>query len=525
MRVPTACLAAAVPATPLDRSVPAGTGEVTGVTDDTREAAPGDLLVLRGAWTPAALDRLAAAAAAGVAAAVLPAGADAQAAAAAAPAVVLYAADPGVAVDQTAAGRVADAFFGRPADGLALVGVTGTNGKTTVATLTRHLLGSLGVATGLLGTVSIDTGSGPRPATLTTPGAIGLRRLFARMRDAGLRAAAMEVSSHALDQGRTAGLGFAAAVFTNLTQDHLDYHGTMEAYAAAKAKLFGQLLGGGTAVLNADDPAAAAMIGALASGAKRLETRLDGEAAAGAGGCAAEVRKLTATSASARFRGPFGAFEATLRTGGRHNVANALQAVAAAWAVAESLEPGRATPAALAAALASAPPVPGRLEPVAPPAGGDSDGSPAVLVDYAHTPDALERVLGSLRPVTPGRLVCVYGCGGDRDRTKRPRMTAAALAGADAAVLTSDNPRTEDPQRILDDAAAGTPAADRPRLRVVADRRAAIGAAIASAAPGDTVLIAGKGHEDYQLVGDGAGGVTRLHFDDREEAAAALADR
>ena len=530
MEADAATLAAAVPAAaPPALGGPAPAVRISGVSDDTRRAEPGDLFVLRGGWGPAAANRLAAAAAAGARAAVLPADAERPAAEAAA-GLALFFAEPGVALDQAAAGRVADAFYGNPAGGLALLGVTGTNGKTTVATLARHLLAGLGVKAGLLGTVAVDTGAGggPRPAELTTPGAVELRRLFAQMRGNGCEAVAMEVSSHALDQGRTAGLAFEAAVFTNLTQDHLDYHGSMAAYAEAKARLFGQLRGpepggdpGGIAVLNVEDPAWEVMRGKLPA-ERVIRTALGPAATAEA---TAEALDLGVTHARARFRGPFGCFEATLGTGGRHNVSNALQAVAAAWAVAQRLRPGAATPEALAAALASAPPVPGRLEPVATPPGADPAGLPAVLVDYAHTPDALARVLAALRPVTPGRLVVVYGCGGDRDRTKRPLMTRAALAGADAAVLTADNPRTEDPRRILDDAAAGAGPADRPRLRVVADRREAIAAAVAGAGPGDAVLVAGKGHEDHQLVGDGSGGVVRLRFDDREEAAAALAAR
>ena len=518
MTLSAARLAEAVPASPLTAAATNAEVGVTGVADDTRRTKPGDLFLARGVDEVSLPERLAVAAAAGAVAAIVPADAEADTSAG----LALFRAAPGVALDQAAAGRVADAFFDRPAAGLALVGVTGTNGKTTVATLTRHVLGALGVRTGLLGTVSVDTGApgGERPAQLTTPGAVELRSLFAEMRGHGCAAAAIEASSHALDQGRTAGLAFAVAVFTNLTQDHLDYHGSMEAYAAAKARLFAQLDAGGLAVVNGDDPAAAAMAAGLpAERVVRTSLRPD---AAGSD-ATAEPLTLTATSARARFRGPFGSFEATLGTGGLHNLSNALQALVAAHAAAERVRPGVATGEALAAAIASAPPVPGRLEPVAPPADADPAGFPAVLVDYAHTPDALARVLAALRPVTPGRLWCVYGCGGDRDRTKRPLMTAAALAGADEAVLTSDNPRTEDPQRILDDASAGV--GDRSRLRVEADRRAAIGAAIAAASPGDTVLVAGKGHEDYQLVSDGAGGITRLDFDDRVEAAAALAAR
>ncbi|BAM02703.1 UDP-N-acetylmuramoyl-L-alanyl-D-glutamate--2,6-diaminopimelate ligase [Phycisphaera mikurensis] len=503
-----ALLAAAAGADPVGDAAGA---RVTGVSDDTRTLEPGDLFLLRGGGSGGP-DRLAEAAAGGAAAAVVPAGCGAGAG------LPLFRMPAGRPLDQAAAGRVADALFGRPADGLALVGVTGTNGKTTVATLTRHLLAALGVPCGLLGTVCVDTGGGPAPATLTTPGAIGLRRHFAAMRGNGLAAAALEASSHALDQGRTAGLSFAAAVFTNLTRDHLDYHGTMEAYADAKARLFGQLAADGVAVVNADDPAASRFAGA-APRDRVLRTSVADAAGADA---TAAVASLGATSAAAAFAGPWGRFEATLTTGGLHNVSNALQAVAAAWSVASRRRPGAATPAALAAALAAAAPVPGRLEPVAPPADADPAALPGVLVDYAHTPDALGRVLAALRPATAGRLIVVYGCGGDRDRTKRPLMTAAALAGADTAVLTSDNPRTEDPRRILDDAAAGAAAADRGRLSVEPDRRAAISAAVRGARPGDVVLIAGKGHEDYQLVSDGAGGIRRLRFDDREEAAAAL---
>lgn len=545
-------LAEAVPATAVTAaSPPSNVGpadlRVSGVADDTRRVRPGDLFIARGQNPSAALDRLAQACAAGASAAILPANTDEAAARqAAGQSVALFRAEPGTPLDQAAAGRVADVFFDRPGDELTLVGVTGTNGKTTVATLAAHLLCAVGVRTGLLGTVAVDTGVGPRPASLTTPGAVELRSLFAEMRDHGCRVAVMEVSSHALDQGRVAGLLFDVAVFTNLTQDHLDYHQTMEAYAAAKAKLFEGLAATGVGIGNGEDPAWPRLHAGLAP-ERRIDTRvIDGRAGRGAPGASsaaqdrsdaalatARVLDLGATSARAAFAGPFGSFEATLGTGGLHNVSNALQALAAANAVLSRSPPpgppkGEITTGVDSgvfwpAALEAAPPVAGRLEPVPVPEGVDPNTLPAVLVDYAHTPDALERVLAALRPVTRGQLVCVYGCGGDRDRSKRPRMTRAALAGADLAVLTSDNPRTENPVQILDDASAGAEPGEAPRLRREIDRRRAIASAIALAGPGDTVLIAGKGHEDYQLVSDGAGGIRRLSFDDRQEAAAALA--
>ena len=481
------------------------TAPITDITDDSRQVTPGGLFVARGradddrwhAWVHTAC-------AAGAAAVIAPAPIDL-------PDGVGLAVAP--VVDQPLAGVLAARFFGHPARGIKLVGITGTNGKTTVATITQHLLKAAGLRCGLLGTVAIDDGGadGPQPAELTTPGAIELQRVFARMAAHGCVAAVMEVSSHALDQGRTAELAFDAAVFTNLTQDHLDYHHTMEAYAAAKAKLFGQLVDGGTAVVNAESPHAPAMAAAVRSpNAAVYRSAPAGIEAANP--VVFEALALTATESRVRMTGPWGDFTASLPLIGPHNLMNTLQAVAAAHALAPRRED------AWARDVTACPAVPGRLEAVTLPGIGKPGDTPAVLVDYAHTPDALVNVLSTLRPLTPGRLICVFGCGGDRDRTKRPKMAHAAADGADVLMLTSDNPRTEDPQQILDDTAAGVPTDRRDALTIDIDRANAIATAVAGARAGDTVLIAGKGHEDYQIIG-----TTKTHFDDREEAAKALA--
>lgn len=478
---------------------------ITDLTDDSRQVSPGSVFVARGQaandhWHP----WVATACAAGAAAVVAPAAIDV-------PAGVGLAVGP--VIDQPLAATLAAQFFGHPARQLKLIGITGTNGKTTVATLTQHLLKTAGLRCGLLGTVAIDDGgaAGPQPAELTTPGAIELQRVFARMVANGCVAAVMEVSSHALDQARVAGLHFDAAVFTNLTQDHLDYHHTMTAYAAAKAKLFGQLAHGGTAVVNAESPHAPAMAAAVrAPGARVYQSVPAGVAATDP--VVFEALQLTASESRVRMTGPWGSFTASLPLIGPHNLMNTLQAVAAAHALAPRSQD------AWARDVTACPAVPGRLEAITLPGIGTPGDAPAVLVDYAHTPDALVNVLSTLRPLTTGRLICVFGCGGDRDRTKRPKMARAAADGADVLVLTSDNPRTEDPQQILNDTAAGVPEDRRDALTIEIDRAKAIAAAVAQARANDTVLIAGKGHEDYQIIG-----TEKTHFDDREEAAKALA--
>jgi UDP-N-acetylmuramoyl-L-alanyl-D-glutamate--2,6-diaminopimelate ligase len=405
---------------------------------------------------------------------------------------------------QAASARLAERFFGRPTRELTVVGITGTNGKTTTAYLVRHLLNHGGMRCGLIGTVQIDDGALVRTAELTTPPAIDLSRLMRSMVANGCRACVMEASSHALHQKRTAGLEFRIGVFTNLTGDHLDYHGTMEAYLDAKAILLESLPADGVAVVNVDDAAGESLGRRTAAAVMTCSVRHRNAL------CHARVGRQLLTCVEASFHGPWGSFDCRLPLLGRHNAANALEAVAVGHALGldrETLREGIATCAA----------PPGRLEPVT-----KAEHDFAVLVDYAHTDDALENVLRSLRPILPSgaKLRVVFGCGGDRDRTKRPRMARAACAHADDVIITSDNPRTEDPQSIIDEICAGVPSEWSDRALRIADRTRAIYAAVDRAEAGDILLIAGKGHEDYQIVG-----TTRHPFDDRRIAAAALSRR
>lgn len=506
--------------------------EVRGLTDDSRRVEPGTLFIARGALDNRAIGYLRMAVQRGAVAVMTQAGAAGEALGLPAGVAHVVAAE-GTAVDQRLAGQVAERFFGRPASQLTLVGITGTNGKTTTATITQHLLRAAGRKPGLLGTVHLDTGdpAGPRAAELTTPGAIELSRLLAEMVAHGCDSAVMEVSSHALHQGRADHLRFAAAGFTNLTQDHLDYHGTMDAYADAKALLFEALNEEATAVVNGDDPAAERMVRGCKAEVVATHVTHDPAARDERDSCGGRVAiasaaELAASHSRAMFTGPWGGLETTLPLVGPHNLANAIQAAALAHAV-TGMEADT-----LRTALDACPPVPGRLEPVGPhwpKPPTPNPQRPTTLVDYAHTPDALENVARALRDLTPRprRLIIVFGCGGDRDRAKRPLMAQAACKYADLVVLTSDNPRTEDPRQILDDAVVGFGPAGaaeardpRPETQVEIDRAKAIRFAIETARPGDSVLIAGKGHEDYQIIG-----TTKHHFDDREHAAAALRER
>ena len=401
-------------------------------------------------------------------------------------------------------GALAQRFHGDPGRGMRLVGVTGTNGKTTVCHLIHQTLNHAGVRCGLIGTVQIDDGAAVRPAAMTTPGAIELGRMLAGMRDNGCRAAVLEISSHALHQGRTNGVPIEVGIFTNLTGDHLDYHGTPDDYAAAKATLFEQLPEPGRAVVNIDDPASQRMIGGCRAAVMTVSLR-NARAT-----CFATIGRQTIESAEAVFNGPWGALELTLRLTGRHNVLNALSAAAACWAL--SLDT-----AALREGLSRCTAPPGRLEPVT------ACGDPfSVLVDYAHTDDALANVLRTLRPLVPGggRLRVVFGCGGDRDRTKRPRMAQVAAEIADELIITSDNPRQEDPDSIIQEILAGVPDGRRGDTVTLPCRREAIENAVQRCGRGDVVLIAGKGHEPYQIVG-----TEKRPFDDRRVAAEALARR
>jgi UDP-N-acetylmuramoyl-L-alanyl-D-glutamate--2,6-diaminopimelate ligase len=417
--------------------------------------------------------------------------------------------EPVLVVDEPVArwaGRLAAAFWGHPSQRLTLIGVTGTNGKTTTTHLIEHLAAAAGCPAALFGTLLNRWPGHSVTAQHTTGFADLLQMQLAQAADAGARLAAMEVSSHALDQQRVAGCGFAGAVFTNLTQDHLDYHPSMEAYFEAKALLFAEpLLAGGDrprAVVNADDPWGARLAERLGPACWRSSLQDAG----------AELfiddLAMDSQGVSGRLRTPLGEGRFRSPLVGRFNLMNLLQAVGA-------LQQQGLPLADLLAGLSGFRGVPGRMERVL---AGGGEGRPAVLVDYAHTPDGLENALQACRPFTHGRLVSVFGCGGDRDRSKRPQMGGIAARLADRVVVTSDNPRTEDPQRILEDVVAGIPAGTD--LQVVGDRATAIAEAIAGAAADDLVLIAGKGHEDYQILG-----TTKIHFDDREEADRALRAR
>ena len=403
---------------------------------------------------------------------------------------------PEVVVDDVRAAMApaAACFYGHPTRELRVVGITGTNGKTTTAFLVRHLLEAAGSRCGLLGTVKRVVGGVEEEVERTTPEAIDLQATFRRMLDRGDRACAMEVSSHALELGRVAGIEFACRVFTNLTQDHLDFHGTMDAYFEAKRRLFRS--GSGPAVLNLDDPYG-----------RRLAAELP-DAIGFAVGRAAAYRALDVSFDvhGSRFRclTPEGELPLELPLPGLFNVQNALAAVASARALGVPLETIRR-------ALPTFGHVPGRFEPV------DEGQGFGVLVDYAHTPDSLENVLRAAREVARGRVWAVFGAGGDRDRLKRPLMGEAARRLADRVIVTSDNPRSEDPEAIIDEIMVGAgPDAERE-----VERRRAIELAVEGAEPGDVVVIAGKGHEQGQEFAAGR----KEPFDDRAVAREALRAR
>jgi len=404
---------------------------------------------------------------------------------------------PRALVDDTRAvvGRLAQAAAGWPCRRLAVVGVTGTNGKTTFSYLLRHVLEAAGHRTGLIGTVAYDTLDGTTQATNTTPGPVATAGMMARLVRAGATHLVMEVSSHALDQRRTDGIEFDVAVFTNLSGDHLDYHGSMSAYLAAKRRLFDSLAPPAAAVVNRDDPRADEVLAGAHAGVRRLWYGFSSAA-----DLYAEIDRIDATGSRFALRFAGASADVTSALVGRHNVYNALAAAGAAMALGLDLD-------RVAAALGEVRQVPGRLQRVA------ADAPFDVLVDYAHTDDALRNVLSALRPVTAGRLILVFGCGGDRDRGKRPRMARAAENGADVIVVTSDNPRGEDPADIIDEIVGGFSPTGLAKATVEPSRRDAIAAAIGAAEAGDVVLIAGKGHEDYQIIGD-----RRIHFDDVETA-------
>jgi len=425
--------------------------------------------------------------------------------------------------------RLGERFYGDPSSRLALVGVTGTNGKTTISHLVHQLLNGLGVRCGLIGTVIIDDGVEVAPALMTTPPALEISRSLAMMVDAGCRAAVVEVSSHSLIQDRVSGLAFDVAVFSNLSGDHLDYHGSMEDYARAKAKLFSLLSERGVGVVNADDPAHEQMAEACRGRLVRCSTLAGNDRSDGVDAHAA-TRGMDLDGISLALRLPGRAsVDARLALTGEHNASNLLLALVA------SLEARRAAGEAdpvgdesIVSLVARAKAPPGRLEPCHGP-----DDDLRVFVDYAHTDDALEKALKAVRDAMDRAdsraprpsLWVVFGCGGDKDRSKRSRMGEVAARLARHVVVTSDNPRTESPAAIIGEILAGVPSRRRHTVEVHADRRTAIQHAIAHANAGDVVVIAGKGHETHQVVSDGRGGTIAMPFDDRLEARAALAQR
>jgi len=409
-------------------------------------------------------------------------------------------------------------FFENPASELSLIGITGTNGKTSTTYLVESILNRAGIPVGVIGTLDIRYAGERQPAVNTTPESYEIQCNLRAMRDHGVECAVMEVSSHGLALDRVHGCEFSIAALTNVSQDHLDFHDSMDAYRDAKTRLFDTYLrASGSAVVNIDDASADAFVAAAErSGAKLIRVSRDGESAA-------EVRleqsRIELNGTDARIALPGGALKLRIPLVGDFNLENTL--VACGIAVALDIDPKF-----IAEGVENCPQVPGRVERVQ----TARESEPMVLVDYAHTPDAIDKLLATLRPLANERLVAVFGCGGDRDRSKRPLMAEAVARWSDRVVATSDNPRSEDPLQILKDVEAGLGALRRVEAAeldatdgsyaMISDRRHAIETAIDIARPGDMVVIAGKGHEDYQIVGP-----DRLHFDDREEARSALLAR
>lgn len=398
-----------------------------------------------------------------------------------------------------AAARLAAAFYGYPSKSMKVVGVTGTNGKTTSTYLVEHMLLAQRQTVGVIGTVNYRFAGRQLPAVETTPGPVRLQALLAQMREAGCRYAVMEVSAHAIDQSRVDGIHFEAALFTNLTQDHLDYFKTLDDYFECKAKLFTALSPDSFAILNADDPKAAPLRGKIR--ARVISFGVKNEAQ-----IRAEILDSDLSRTRLRLHGQDGALTVQIPLAGLHNVYNALGAIGVMKALGFDLKKS-------AAHLSGFPGVPGRLERI------DRGQNFSVFVDYAHTPDGLENVLRSLSSYKKRRLITVFGCGGDRDKGKRPQMAEIAGIFSDFVVVTSDNPRSEEPRQIADQVCSGFP--ERFKNHVVTlDRRKAIRQALLMARENDIVLLAGKGHETVQVIGNEA-----LPFSDREEAERVLDGR
>ena len=483
----------------LTREIPGGgsvvgdaTVRVRGVRHDSRTVEHGDLFVARrGERADGA--RFVADAVARGAAAIMGTAGTVDASAAGVPLVVVS--DPAVAL-----AYAASAVYGHPSFSLEVIGITGTNGKTTTAHLVRAAVdGALGrPSCGILGTVGHSFGDWREAAEHTTPEADDVARTMVSMRGLGATHVAMEVSSHALELGRVRAVRFRVAALTNLTQDHLDFHASMQAYADAKARLFLEL-GPGGAVLNVDDAFGRELAGRVRAPLVRVSARVGTEA-----DIVPVQARIDARGIEATVRVPGGEVQIASRLVGAHNLENLVVALGVAQAL--ELDLTRA-----AAALSGELGAPGRLERC------DGPGDDVIaLVDYAHTPDALARVLDAVRAVATGRVWCVFGCGGDRDATKRGPMGQAVASRADVAVVTNDNPRTEDPAAIADAVIAGVRAGGKEPL-VELDRRKAIDLAVRSASQGDVILVAGKGHEHYQIVG-----TVKHAFDDRTATRAAL---
>jgi UDP-N-acetylmuramoyl-L-alanyl-D-glutamate--2,6-diaminopimelate ligase len=418
---------------------------------------------------------------------------------------------PLIVVDDSrrALALLAAAFYGHPSQKLTLVGITGTNGKTTTTYLIKSIIEVAGKKAGLIGTIDYRVGDNVYTAPNTTPESLDLQRLLAEMVDLGAEYCVMEVSSHALALGRTIGCEFAVAGFTNLTQDHLDFHESMDSYFQVKRLLFAGLSRNAAAVINRDDVRATEIIGATR--AKVLTTGLSERADIHPSGSIGHgIRGLSFSVAT-----PSGTISVESSLVGRHNIYNILSAIGIGTALGIAGDD-------IARGIKAMKAIPGRMEKV------DEGQSFCVVADYAHTEDALVRLLEAAREITTGNVITVFGCGGDRDRTKRPKMGAAAVNGSDIVIVTSDNPRTEDPLTIIGEIEKGMEATGvrvqvcdfesstvpgkRPYC-VIPDRHAAIAAAINMAGKGDVVVLAGKGHEDYQIIGD-----RKIHFDDREVA-------
>ena len=388
-------------------------------------------------------------------------------------------------------------FYGRPQKELKLVGVTGTNGKTTTSVLIKNILEYAGRSAGLIGTISNVIGGKEVAANYTTPEPKEFFHLLRQMADSGAEYVVSEVSSHALDQSRVDGCIFDVGVFTNLTQDHLDYHITMEAYAAAKAKLFGVSR---VSVINADDPAGEQMLAAAEGETLTYSAKSDNA------DLTAKNVELKSTGASYELVTRGDIARITTRMPGMFNVYNTLAAASAAYALGIPL-------ATVKEALAVSSGVKGRLEVV------PTDTDYTVIIDYAHTPDGIENILRAVRDFAEGRVICLFGCGGDRDKTKRPLMGETAASLADYLFITSDNPRTEDPDAIIADILEGVKDCDTP-YTVITDRTKAIEAALNEAQAGDVIILAGKGHENYQILG-----TEKIHYDEREIVADILSKK